>query len=89
MFLSKLSISKKITGSMSIILLIMLSIMVISFFEIEKTDAKLKIMTNYVIPISHSINSMRMLSLEQEVLVERILHKKDEVHISAFENRIV
>jgi len=72
MILTKLSISKKITGSMSILLFIMLSIMVISFLKIEKTDSKLTGMTNYIIPLSNSIHTMRIYALEQKIIIERL-----------------
>ena len=73
MIINKISISKKITGSMISLLFIMLMIVVVSFFKIEHTDKKLTTMTTYVIPLSSSVHIIYINSLKQKNILERLL----------------
>ena len=68
-----ISIGAKITGSMIILLAIMLSITVISFFKIEDINLKSQELTDYVIPLSASMNLIDTKVLEQQIIFERIV----------------
>lgn len=68
-----ISIGMKITGSMIVLLSVMLLITVISFFKIEEINLTLEELTDYVIPISRSVNKIEVKVLKQQIVFEKIV----------------
>ncbi|MES0491583.1 MAG: adenylate/guanylate cyclase domain-containing protein [Leptospirales bacterium] len=79
-FLNKISLGKKITGSMVVLLLIMFIVIFISFIQARKTDNQLVVLANGVIPLSNMVANIDIVSLEQEIILEKILRIIEKEH---------
>lgn len=58
---------------MVLLLSIMFAITVLSFLKAQRTDDELKVMAKHVIPLSNLIAKIDINSLEQEIILERVL----------------